>query len=72
MKKRKRYLKARNRKMVSPVRSDQKEPAKILPSDFFSKPSEKTKLNWFLFEYAFNIQSRIDQPLQRKFKRKGI
>jgi len=72
MKKTKRQINAPNGQKVNPIRPDQKKRAKILPSDFFSKPSEKTKLNWFLFEYAFDIQSRIDRPLQKKLKRKGI
>ncbi len=54
------------------IQSNQKKEAKILPSDFFSKPSEKTKLNWFFFEYALEIQSRIDRPLRKKLKRKHI
>ena len=45
---------------------------KILPTDFFSCESEKTKLNWFFFEYAAEIQSRIGRPLISKFKKKRI
>jgi len=44
----------------------------ILPSDFFRQESEKTKFNWFFFEYAAEIQSRIGRPLKARLRREGI
>ena len=67
-----RQINAINRQKVNPIRPDRKKEAKILPSDFFSQPSEKTKLNWFFFEYALEIQSGIDRPLRKKLKRKLV
>ena len=31
----------------------------ITPANFFSDESDKVKLNWFLFEYALEIQCVI-------------
>jgi hypothetical protein len=44
----------------------------ITPDHFYSKESEKTKLNWFLFEYAAEFDSKIKKPLRAKLKRQKI
>lgn len=47
-------------------------PTLISPADFYSTEAEKTKLNWFLFEYAAEFEVRIKKPLRAKLKRKKI
>jgi hypothetical protein len=44
----------------------------ITPADFYSNEMEKTKLNWFLFEYAAEFDSHIKRSLRKKLKRKNI
>jgi len=46
----------------------------ISPSHFFTTDQEKTKLNWFLFEYARELESfiRRDKPLCNKLNKKAI
>lgn len=46
----------------------------IRPSDFFSSGHEKTKLNWFLYEYALELHSYInrDKILHGKLTRRNI
>ena len=46
----------------------------ITPGDFFSDESEKTKLNWFLFEYALELEMfiRRDKRLKGQLARKGV
>ena len=46
----------------------------ISPGDFFSKEEEKTKLNWFLFEFARELESYIHQrkTLCNKLNKKGV
>lgn len=39
---------------------------KILTSSFFTCDAEKTKLNWFCFEYALELQMNINRKLRRK------
>jgi hypothetical protein len=51
---------------------NRKRQSEISPSDFFSSDSEKTKLNWFFFEYAAEIQSKIGRSLRKRLKRKGV
>ena len=45
----------------------------VSPGDFFSTDAEKTKLNWFLFEFAQEIESIIgrEKRLKRQLHRKG-
>ena len=47
---------------------------RIRPSDFFSSEHEKTKLNWFLYEYALELHSCItkDKKLHSKLTRCNI
>lgn len=47
---------------------------RIRPSDFFSSGHEKTKLNWFLYEYALELHSYIsrDKILHGKLTRRNI
>ena len=46
----------------------------ITPADFFSHEGEKTKLNWFLFEYALELEMfiRKDKRLRSCLGRKGV
>ncbi len=44
----------------------------ITPDKFYSKEDEKTKLNWFLFEYAEELESKIKVPLRKRLKKKRI
>ena len=44
----------------------------ITPAAFYSNENDKTKLNWFLFEYAAEFDSHIKRPLRKKLKRKKI
>jgi hypothetical protein len=46
----------------------------VSPDSFFSTNAEKTKLNWFLFEYAQEIESTIRRTKQLKklLLRKGV
>lgn len=46
----------------------------ITPADFFSTDGEKTKLNWFLFEYALEFEAfiRRDKKLTSSLRRKGV
>ena len=45
----------------------------VSPGNFFSTDAEKTKLNWFLFEFAREIESIIgrEKRLKRQLHRKG-
>jgi len=51
-------------------------PAKhfVSPGSFFSTDAEKTKLNWFLFEFAQELESFIgrEKRLKRQLHRKGV
>jgi hypothetical protein len=49
-----------------------KKPPLITPSAFFSTHTEKIKINWFLYEYAEEIESKIKKPLRAKLKAKKI
>ena len=44
----------------------------ITPAAFYSNENDKTKLNWFLFEYAAEFDSHIKRPLRKKLRRKKI
>ena len=46
----------------------------IQPSDFFTCDEDKTKLNWFLFEFALELESFLmkDRGLRSKLFIKGI
>ena len=48
--------------------------ARIAPGDFYSGEEEKTKLNWFLFEYALELYSTIrrDKELLARLNGKGV
>ena len=52
--------------------SDQKRPGVISPADFFSNESEKTKLNWFCFEFAAEIQGHVKKSLKKKLQKAGV
>ena len=47
---------------------------RVSPASFFSTDAEKTKLNWFLFEFARELQSVIarDKRLRVRLQRKGV
>ena len=57
---------------MNPRRSNQNRPGVISPADFFSSDSDKTKLNWFLFEFAAEIQSQIGKSLKKRLQKAGI
>jgi len=44
----------------------------ISPAAFFESDEEKTKLNWFCFEFAAEIKSHLGKPLLRKLKKEGV
>jgi hypothetical protein len=44
----------------------------VKPTVFYSGDAEKTKLNWFRYEYASEIIHHIDAELQKRLNRKGI
>ena len=46
----------------------------VSPADFFSTNEDKTKLNWFLFEYALELEAFIwrDGELRERLRRRGI
>jgi hypothetical protein len=46
----------------------------VKAADFYSSDAEKTKLNWFLFEYAMEMESliRADRELLTDLKGEGI
>ena len=46
----------------------------VSPGAFFSTEAEKTKLNWFLFEYALELAATIgrDKGLQSRLRRRGV
>lgn len=44
----------------------------INSSEFYSSDSERTKLNWFLYELAMAFYDEVEKPLIKMFKAKGI
>jgi hypothetical protein len=46
----------------------------VSPGSFFTTAGDKTKLNWFLFEFAQEIESfiRREKRLKRKLRLKGV
>lgn len=46
----------------------------ISPDAFYNSETEKTKLNWFLFEYALEYEAHIyeDKKLHTRLDRKGV
>ncbi len=46
----------------------------VRPADFFQTNQDKIKLNWFLFEFALQLESLVwqDQGLRERLKGKGI
>ena len=46
--------------------------ATITPAAFFTNEKDKIKLNWFLFEYAAELDSHIKRPLRKRLQRKKI
>lgn len=46
----------------------------VKPEDFYAAEAEKTKLNWFLFEYAMEMESAIrgDSRLVSALRRRGM
>jgi hypothetical protein len=57
---------------MNEAQSTRCRPGQITPADFFSSDSEKIKFNWFFFEYAAEIQSKIGRSLRSRLKRKGV
>ena len=46
--------------------------ATITPAAFYTNEKDKIKLNWFLFEYAAELDSHIKRSLRKRLKRKNI
>lgn len=46
----------------------------VSPGDFFSTNKDKTKLNWFLFEYALELEAFVwrDKELGKRLRGMGI
>ncbi len=44
----------------------------IRPERFYADDSEKTKFNWFCYEFASDFVTLIDRRLQRRLHRKGL
>jgi len=44
----------------------------IRVEDFYSCEEEKTKFNWFCYEYALELEHTINEGLRRKLQEKGI
>lgn len=44
----------------------------VRPKAFCSGDAQKTKLNWFCYEYASEIVHFIDKGLRRRLSRKGV
>ena len=49
-----------------------KDTDKIRPEHFYSQELEKTKLNWFCYEYALELQMYIDGEIKTKLRRKKV
>ena len=48
------------------------KPPLITPANFSSSEMDKTKINWFLFEYAAEFDSKIKKSFRKKLNRKKI
>lgn len=46
--------------------------ALVKPTVFYRHVAEKTKFNWFCYEYAAEIVSCVDADLRKRLNRKGI
>ncbi len=44
----------------------------ITPAAFYRNEKDKIKLNWFLFEYAAELDTHIKRPLRKRLKHKNI
>ena len=44
----------------------------LSPADFFSSESEKTKLNWFCFEFAAEIKTQVGKSLRKRLLKAGV
>jgi hypothetical protein len=65
-------VRPKRRDRMNQTQSNRRRAGQISPTDFFSSDSEKTKLNWFFFEYAAAIQSKIERSLRKRLERKGV
>jgi hypothetical protein len=57
---------------MNQIQNKPRRPGAISPTDFFSSDAEKTKLNWFLFEFAAEIQSQIGRSLKKRLQKAGV
>lgn len=48
------------------------QPSLVRPIFFYSEDAEKTKFNWFCYEYASEIVLHIDSDFQKRLHRKGV
>ena len=53
--------KAMNRRKIQ-----QNNLATITPAAFYTNEKDKIKFNWFLFEYAAELDSHIKRPLRKR------
>lgn len=57
---------------MNKIQTKPRRPGVISPADFYSSDSEKTKLNWFLFEFSAEIQSQIGKSLKKRLQKAGV
>jgi hypothetical protein len=65
-------LKTMKDKAMKNRKIQQNNSATITPAAFYTNEKDKIKLNWFLFEYAAELDSHIKRPLRKRLKRKNI
>jgi len=60
--------------MVTAGKKWRRREGHVSPADFVSTNRDKTKLNWFLFEYALQLEALIrwDKGLRERLRGKGI
>ena len=63
-------LKTMKDKAMKNRKIQQNNSATITPAAFYTNEKDKIKLNWFLFEYAAELDSHIKRPLRKRLKRK--
>jgi len=59
-------------KAMNERKIQQNNSAVITPAAFYTNKKDKIKLNWFLFEYAAELDSHIERPLRKRLKCLGF
>lgn len=59
-------------KAMNERKIEQNNVAFMTPAAFYTNEKDKIKLNWFLFEYAAELDSHIRRPLRKRLKRKKV